>query len=293
MEHNLLIYNPISGRTGARDDYLGKVVQGLTDDGNELTVYQTQGKGDAREYLLNRKVSCDKIICCGGDGTLHEVVNGMLNTSNQSVLGYIPSGSTNDYAKNIGINKENAIHCIKKNAVRCIDVGSLNGEYFNYVAAFGAFANIPFTTSQKVKNVFGYFAYLLEGVKHLSDMKPRHIRFRTGDEEIEDDIVIGMVTNAFTVAGIINTHNNRTRLDDGLMEYLFIKMPQNILELQSIIASLVSEKIDDNFMYSGQSDKIVIHSEKMEWTLDGEDGGVHEDAVIETHSRVLNIIMGL
>lgn len=151
--------------------------------------------------------------------------------------------------KNIGINKENAIYCIKKNAVRCIDVGSLNGEYFNYVAAFGAFTNIPFTTSQKVKNVFGYFAYLLEGVKHLSDMKPRHIRFRAGDEEVEDDIVIGMVTNAFTVAGIINTHSNRTRLDDGLMEYLFIKMPQNILELQSVIASLVSEKIDDNFMY--------------------------------------------
>lgn len=256
MEHNLLIYNPVSGKTILKEEYLGRVIHNLTKDGDEITVYQTQKKGDASTYLKKIKFNYDKIICCGGDGTLHEVVEGLMNISERPVLGYIPSGSTNDYAKNIGITKENAISYIRTGNSKYIDVGKFNDKYFNYVAAFGAFTNVPFITSQKAKNILGYFAYLLEGVKHLSEIEAKHIQFQVDEKIMETDIVVGMVTNAFFVAGIINTGNSITKLDDGLMEYMFVKMPQSIIELQAIIASLVGGKIDDRFVYFGQAKNI-------------------------------------
>lgn len=289
---NLLIYNPVSGRNKDRENYLGKVVWGLTEKGNELTVYKTQGKGDARLYLENNSILYHKIICCGGDGTLHEIVNGMMNSGNTAVLGYIPMGSTNDYAKNIGISKENAIKFINENRTKLIDIGKMNGKYFNYVAAFGAFANVSFVTSQKVKNLFGYFAYILEGIKHLSEISPKHIRFQIDDMIIEDDIALGMITNAFTVAGFLGAGSKVTKLDDGAMEYLFVKMPQNLLDLQSIISSLLSEHIDDKFMYFGQAKKINLDSRELVWTLDGEDGGIHNNVEIEICPKAIEIIVG-
>ncbi len=290
--HNLLIYNPVSGRANFRTEHLGKIVYELTCEGNELSVYQTQGKGDAKKYLAENDVSrYDMIICCGGDGTLHELVNGLMENGLDIPVGYIPSGSTNDYAKNLGISSRNALSCIKKGYQQRIDIGNFNGEYFNYVAAFGAFTNVSFTTPQKIKNTLGYLAYLLEGVKQLPDVKPYHIKCQLDDKVIEDDVVIGMITNAFSVAGMKNRNDGNTRLNDGLMEYIFIKMPKNILDLQNIITSLLNSKVDESFMYFGHSKIFQIESEPMEWTLDGESGGLLETVEINTHQQALNIIV--
>ena len=290
--HSLLIFNLVSGRKEARAERLGKIIGSLTQDGNEVTVYQTRGKGDAREYLQSLQENrYDRIICCGGDGTLHEVVNGVMQRKEEPiVLGYIPMGFTNDYARNLGITRNNALKCLMKNENCAIDLGCLNGKYFNYIAAFGAFTNVSFVTPQQMKNTFGYFAYLLEGMKQLTDITPKHIRFQVDGKRIEDDIILGMITNAFFVAGVKNFNNHVVKLDDGFMEYLFIKYPKNIIELQTIIAQLLNEKIDDRYMYYGQFKTMQMESEPMEWTLDGESGGIHECVNIETFAGAIRMI---
>ena len=290
--HNLLIYNPVSGRANFKTEQLGKIIYELTCKGDELTVYQTQSKGDARRYLSGiSPEQYDKIICRGGDGTLHEMVNGLMENHLDMPLGYIPSGSTNDYAKNLGINPRNAVQCIRQAYVHRIDIGNFNGEFFNYVAAFGAFTNVSFMTSQKVKNSLGYLAYLLEGVKHLSDIKPYHVKCQLDDKMIEDDVVVGMITNAFSVEGVKNKNDGKTKLDDGLMEYIFIKMPKNIMDLQTMVTSLVNYEVHEGLMYFGHSKSFRIQSDEMAWTLDGEAGGVFEDVEIHTHQQALKMIV--
>ena len=293
MEHNLMIYNPVSGKIGEKDNFIGEVIGALTQNGSLLSVYQTQSKGDAEAFISNLPTNdYHKIICCGGDGTLHEVINGVAKSDKKAIIGYIPAGSTNDYAKNLGITPDNAIDYIRVGYASSIDIGNFNGEYFNYVAAFGAFTTIPFTTSQKLKNSLGYFAYLLEGIKQLSNIQPKHMRFQTNETGAEDDFLVGMITNAFSIAGFKNVNQQETKLNDGKMEYLFIKMPQNLIELQLIITALLNEHIDERFMYYGKFDWMELHSEPMEWTLDGEDGGTHTSVQISVHSDIVEIING-
>lgn len=293
MENNLMIYNPVSGKINEKENFLGEIITGLTDGGNLLSLYQTQGKGDAQTFISNYPIeSYNKIICCGGDGTLHEVINGIAASNKQATIGYIPTGSTNDYAKNLGINSDNAINYIRKGYASPIDIGNFNGEHFNYVAAFGAFTTIPFTTSQKLKNSLGYFAYLLEGIKQLNNITSKHMRFQTDQTGAEDDFLVGMITNAFSIAGFKNVNTGGTQLNDGKMEYLFIKMPQNLIELQLIITALLNDHIDERFMYYGKFTWMELHSEPMEWTLDGENGGTHSSAQISVHSDIVKIITG-
>ncbi len=288
---NLLIYNPVSGRKEGRNERLGRIVGALTRDGQELTVYQTQGKNDARDCIIKRKeAGFDRVICCGGDGTLHEVINGLMISGWDVPVGYIPMGSTNDYAKNLGITHQTAIKCIEEGEMSRIDIGCMNGEYFNYVAAFGIFTGVAFHTPQEKKNTLGYFAYLLEGIKQLADVSSKHIRFCVDGIWQESDVLVGMITNTFSIAGIKNFNRKQVQLDDGRMEYLFIKHPKNLIELQTVITLLMNEKIDERYMYYGQFHKMQMETESMEWTLDGEDGGIHEKVELEIYPGAVRII---
>ena len=290
--HTLLIFNPVSGKKEARIERLGRIVSGLSEDGAEVTIYQTQGKGDAEKYLMEAyQPVYDRIICCGGDGTLHEVINGVIRGGIKIPIGYIPMGSTNDYAKNLGISKNTAMKCIKEGTPGPIDIGCVNGEYFNYVAAFGAFTNVSFVTPQEWKNTLGYFAYLLEGIKQLTDITPKKIRFSVdGDAWLESEVILGMITNSFSVAGMKNFQQNQIKLDDGKFEYLFIKFPKNILELQAAITSLLNGKIEERYMHYGQFSKMELESMALEWTLDGENGGIADITKIETCPGAVQII---
>ena len=290
--HSLLIFNPVSGKKEARIERLGRIVSGLSEEGAEVTVYQTRGKGDAETYLKERYTPIyDRIVCCGGDGTLHEVINGVIRSDIDAPIGYIPMGSTNDYAKNLGITRNTAMKCLQEGAPGAIDIGCVNGEYFNYVAAFGAFTNVSFVTPQEWKNTLGYFAYLLEGIKQLTDITPKKIHFCVdGGECLESDVILGMITNSFSVAGMKNFNQDKVKLDDGKFEYLFIKFPKNILELQAAIASLLNGKIDGRYMYYGQFSKMTVECKGLEWTLDGENGGIADVTEIATCPGAVKII---
>lgn len=288
----LFIYNPVSGKSGNRTNRLGKALFELGKDDNEITVYQMKGKGDGARYLKTIDVNAyDLILGSGGDGTLHEIVDGALNVGYTNDIGYLPSGSTNDFASNLGIDNNNAVENILAHSVQSLDVGKFNDEHFNYVAAFGFFTDIPYSTPQNVKNSLGYMAYLLEGIKEIADMKSYRFRCETDSAIIEDDILVGIITNTLSVAGV-KLKDHMAKLDDGMLEYVFIKYPRNLLDIQNTIFALVNNKFDNRYMYYGHSEKFNITSDLMQWTLDGEDGGAHDTVLIETKKQALKIIVG-
>lgn len=288
----LLVYNPVSGKSINREQNLGNILLELGKSYNEITVYQTKSKGDGAEYLRNQDLSeCELLIVCGGDGMLHEMVDQALKCEYKGLIGYIPMGSVNDFANNIGINEYNAVSNIIKKKSRKLDVGKFNDEHFNYVAAFGQFTPISYTTSQDAKNMIGHLAYFLEGIKELSEAKAIRICCETDNEKFEDDVLVGVISNTFSVGGV-KLRKYMTELDDGEMEYIFIKYPQNLIDLQNTVFALLNGKFDSKYMYHGRSKRFEITSEPMEWNLDGEDGGNVDKAIIDIRRQALNIIAG-
>lgn len=289
----LLIYNPVSGRENSRTSKLGSSLMKLGQDGNEVLVYQTQEKGDARRYLSLVREQYDMIIACGGDGTLHDVINGVFQSNLCTPIGYIPLGSTNDFASGMGINFRNAVELIRRNNRKRVDVGRFNGEFFSYVAAFGTITSVSYSTPQSVKNSLGYMAYVIEGMKQLTQMRSYRVEVTVNRESFEDDILIGIISNSVSVAGMKQKRQNPS-LDDGLMEYLLIKKPAHLMELQTIVALLLQEKYDEKYMYYGKAATLSFRfAEKVEWTLDGEFGGQWNEVFVETCPKKLEIAAGV
>ncbi len=290
----LFVYNPKAGKAKIRNK-LSDIVDVFARSGYSIVVHPTQGQGDAREVVKNReKGAHDLIVCSGGDGTLDEVVAGMMQTQEHLPVGYIPAGSTNDFAKSLGIssNMVAAAETIVKGRVFSCDIGRFNEGLFVYVAAFGMFTEVSYATDQQMKNMLGHMAYLLEGVKSLSTIKSYVMRIESEEEIIEGDFIFGMVTNSISVGGFKNITGKDVELDDGKFEVLLVKRPVTYVELDNTVASLVVPKFDAQCIQYLKTSCLRIYSkEKISWTLDGEFGGEHKEVVIENLQKVLPIIV--
>ena len=219
-------------------------------------------------------------MCSGGDGTIDEVVTGMMKRQEKNPIGYIPTGTTNDFANSLHIPRnllgaaDNAVNGV----VFPCDVGKFNDGTFVYIAAFGLFTDVSYETKQGMKNVLGHLAYVLEGTKRLFNVPSYRIRVTHDDEVIEDEFIYGMVTNSRSVGGFRNMVGKQVVFDDGLFEVTLIKTPKNPIALQEIIAALLIEQVDTKHMYSFKTGKIEFESlEEISWTLDGEYGGSHDN----------------
>lgn len=290
----LFVYNPKAGKAKIRNK-LSDIVDVFARSGYSIVVHPTQGQGEAREVVKNReKGAYDLIVCSGGDGTLDEVVAGMMQTQEHLPVGYIPAGSTNDFAKSLGIssNMVAAAETIVKGRVFSCDIGRFNEGLFVYVAAFGMFTEVSYATDQQMKNMLGHMAYLLEGVKSLSTIKSYVMRIESEEEIIEGDFIFGMVTNSISVGGFKNITGKDVELDDGKFEVLLVKRPVTYVELDNTVASLVVPKFDAQCIQYLKTSCLRIYSkEKISWTLDGEFGGEHKEVVIENLQKVLPIIV--
>ena len=290
----LFIVNPHAGK-GYIKNHLLEITDILVKAGHEVTVYTTQSQGDAIRVTRERDKSYDLVICSGGDGTLDEVVTGMIQSGFRTDIGYIPAGSTNDFANSLKIPSimKRAAEIVAAGHTFPCDVGMFNQDVFIYVAAFGLFTEVSYGTPQEMKNMLGHMAYILEGMKHLQNIKSYHMKVTYGEQVIEDDFIYGMITNSFSVGGFKNiTRRNEVALNDGLFEVTLIKHPKNPIELNSILAALISEKIDTEYMYSFKADKLLIESdEEIAWTLDGEFGGNHTKITMENLKEAIDIIV--
>lgn len=294
MKRLLFIYNPHAGKELLRPR-VSDIVDIFVKAGYEVTIYPTQAYKDAykkvKEYENGR---FDLVVCSGGDGTLDEVVTGMMKRKVRNTIGYIPTGTTNDFANSLHIPRD--LLSAADNAVNGVefpcDVGSFNEDIFVYVAAFGIFTDVSYQTKQEMKNVLGHLAYVLEGTKRLFNVPSYRIKVTYNGETVEDEFIFGMVTNSRSVGGFRSMLGKQVGFDDGVFEVTLIKKPRNPIELQEIIAALLVEKIDTDHMLTFQTSDIHFESvEEIPWTLDGEFGGDHDRVNIRNLNKALQIMV--
>ena len=273
----LFIMNPKSGLMLA-PKYMAEIIERFSGAGYLTQVLMTTGRGDARDFAAEYGGEADTVVVSGGDGTLNEVIDGLLSGGHKTPIGYIPAGSTNDFANSIGLPKTipACVERIINGTPQPIDIGSFNGRYFCYVASFGAFTSTTYSVPQNIKNILGHSAYVMAGIKELANIKPIHAKITlekgTPDEEVhEGDYVLGGVCNSRSIGGIVNLQKLDVDLNDGLMEVLMIKMPKDLIELSETTASILGGTFKSHQIekYSAQNVTFEI-AEDTHWTLDGE-----------------------
>ncbi|HAX74233.1 MAG TPA: diacylglycerol kinase [Firmicutes bacterium] len=287
----LLLINPKSGR-GVIKEHLLLIVTQLSQAGYEVTVYPTKAKHDAtRKMFTARKY--DQIVVAGGDGTLNEVIAGAIEHHINIPIGYLPAGTTNDFATNLNIPKNipKAIElCLTGNPVS-IDIGQFNDRYFTYVAAFGAFTDVAYETPQPRKNMLGRLAYLIEGLLKLPTIHSYQCKIFYNDGFVEGNYIFGMISNSDSVGGIRQAFGQVANLNDGLFEVTLIKMPQNIIDLHRILTDFLNTEYDPEYVMTFKTNRITFEcNEPVKWTLDGEEGGLIENCTIKNLQRRVQII---
>ena len=273
----LFIMNPKAGVMLA-PKYLADIIEKFSGNGYLTQVLMTTGRGDARDFAAEYGGESDIIVVSGGDGTLNEVIDGLLSEGLKTPIGYIPAGSTNDFANSIGLPKtiHECVERIIKGTAGPVDIGSFNGRYFSYVASFGAFTSVTYSVPQNIKNIFGHAAYVMGGITELAKLKSIHAKITlepgTPEEEVhEGDYVLGAVCNSKSIGGILNLEKLDVDMNDGSMEVLMIKMPKDLIELSDIAASTLGGTFRSHQIETYSAHNVTVEiDENTHWTLDGE-----------------------
>lgn len=296
MEKMLFIYNPHAGKGQVRGK-LADILNAFTRAGLMVTAYPTQGRWDALRTARDYAADFDRVVVCGGDGTLHESINGLmaLPAHARPILGYIPAGTTNDFARTLALPRSmvEAATLAATGRARPVDIGRLGDKYFAYVAAFGAFTDVSYNTPQTFKNMFGHVAYLMKGAAELTNLKSYRLRLGHDGGVLEGDYLYGMVSNTTSVGGILGLPAEEVSLNDGMVEVILIKMPTNVLEFQATIRGLArQEYTEENGIFGLHTSHISIScNEVVPFTLDGEFGGNYmftDGGVVHTPIQIVS-----
>ncbi len=289
-----LIINPFSGTRRARLG-LFTVVDVLCSAGALVTVQTTQHRGHATQLAHDAALQgYDVIACCGGDGTLNETVSGILSSGADVPLGYVPAGSTNDFATSMGIPSDfrAAALGIVNGTPERIDIGRWSDRrYFTYIASFGAFTAASYNAAQPAKNAIGHLAYLLEGVKDLQSLRPNHIRAVSGGKVYEGDYIFGAVSSSTSVGGIVKLEHAGVRFDDGLFEVILVRSPNNIVEFSQIVQAIQSSNYTGKMFDFFHASEVTFDMFKpVAWSLDGERADSGRYVAIRNLHRALTLM---
>ena len=293
MKKLLLIYNPSSGtRKSAR--FLSDVSEVFTRHGYLVTALPTLKRGDATGYVKDFGPDHDLVVVMGGDGTYNEVVSGYVASGLKMPIGYIPAGSTNDFAQGLKLSKDmlTAAEDIATGKPSGIDVGLFNGRVFTYVASFGAFTKASYETPQSIKNTLGHLAYILSGASTLADIRPIHARIRTEDAEYEGDYLFGAISNSTSMGGILKLKPEDVDFSDGLFELLLLRTSDDILEISDLVRAVAEQEYDTTPMLTFvESRRFEIEiPEAVDWSLDGEYQKGVQNITIENLREAVNLI---
>ena len=272
MKKLLFVMNPYAGmRKGAKA--LADIIAIFNRADYEVITYMTAGPGDGRPIVAKQASQVDLVVCAGGDGTFNETVNGLLASGCDTPVGYIPCGSTNDFASSLQLqtNPVKAAQAIVDGDVTRYDIGKFGDRYFSYVASFGAFTKTSYNTPQSVKNALGHTAYLLSCVQELSQIRKEHLLIETSDQVIEDDFIFGAISNSTSVGGILTLDPKQVDMRDGKFELLLVRAPRDLLELSDCIRALQTQKYNCPMItFLSTSSLTVYANPEMDWSLDGE-----------------------
>lgn len=291
MKKILFIFNPIAGKSQIVNKFYS-IIDFYVKHGCLVTTMPMNMLDNFSEVLSQCRDGFDVIVCAGGDGTLNGVISRCMKIGCGLPIGYLPMGSTNDFAKTLGYSLDltQALErsCMKEE--RLVDIGKFNDRYFVYVAAFGSLAEVSYSTSQEAKNILGHFAYLLKGIQKITDLKSYKLTLECNEQMVEGEFCVGLVMNSLSIGGFKNPVSEFVVLDDGLFEILFVKMPKTLNELHQIIHDLINQKITNEMFVYKQTGHLKIQSDQMEWSLDGEFGGVANDVEIWNCKQAIRIV---
>jgi YegS/Rv2252/BmrU family lipid kinase len=290
----LLIVNPCSGRAKMYTELL-KVVEILSSADYIVTVYPTKSQGDATNFVAKlTDDDYDLFVVSGGDGTLNEVISGIMKAGLKTPLGYIPSGTLNEWSSGLDISRniEDAAKDIINGKQLKLDIGQFGDKYFSYTASFGAFTAASYSVPQEIKNVLGQTAYFFEGIKSLAAIKPIHIKCTYDDGEIEGDFLFGSISNSFSVGGIVKYDKTPVQLNDGEFEVFLIKNPDNVLKLQPIIDGILKHEFNREGIEFFKTKSLTVEtSEDLSWTLDGEFAQTNGKVAINNLQKAITFIV--
>lgn len=294
MKKLFLVMNPCSGKKRA-NKVLAEIIDVFNRADYEVTAYMTAARGDATRAAAARAPDFDRIVCIGGDGTLNEVIAGLHEVGQQTPIGYIPAGSTNDFASSLGLPKDllDAARLAATGEPRKLDIGSFNGRCFSYVASFGAFTRTSYATPQGMKNALGHVAYLLAGAKELTSIRSTHMRFVLADgTSFEDDYIFGAISNSTSVAGLLTLSPDLVDLNDGLFELLLIRKPHSLLELSDCVLALTTQEYHTPMLTMVSTGRVEIDCpSELDWTLDGEYAAGQAHCVVENLHDAIRVIV--
>lgn len=279
MEKLLLIINPCAGQKKAKK-LLSEIIEIFNRADFTVITHITNGSGDAEAACIRYADEVDRIVCCGGDGTFNETISGVLKSGKDIPIGYIPAGSTNDFATSLGLRADilEAARDIVEGKTEQVDVGLFGQRYFSYVASFGAFTRTSYMTPQSMKNLLGHTAYVLSSIQELSQIRSHPVRFTLSDGTvIEDEFIFGAISNSTSVGGVLTLAADKVDMADGKFELLLIRAPKDLFELSECVRAL-QQKIYNCAMITlvNTSQVQVTAPEEMPWTLDGEQEPGHQ-----------------
>lgn len=289
----LMIVNPRAGKHKSRSP-LFDAAAALSQAGYLISIHDTTAPGDAAETAAREGGDYDLVVAVGGDGTLNEVVSGLARLREPPLLGYLPQGSTNDFAASLRISADpaEAAAAIARNVPRQLDAGLWNGRSFIYVASFGAFSRTSYTAPQAAKNALGHFAYILEGMKDLSTLRPYRIRLTAGGEVLDGEYLFGAVCNSTSIGGLMKLDPERVVLDDGLFEMLLIPAPKTAADLQNLVLALLNQEYDSQGLVFRHVSSIHLETEEdLPWSLDGEYAPSAPAVDIRNRRRALTMLL--
>ena len=292
MKKLLLIVNPKAG-TRRIGRVLPEVIEIFNRADYEVTVHITAGSGDCTQVVRSRGAQADLIVCAGGDGTFNEAVAGMMESGIDRPLGYIPCGSTNDFAISLKLPTDpvKAAQLIVDGVPLKYDVGLFGDRYFSYVASFGAFTRASYSTPQDIKNALGHTAYLLEGIQEISQIRKEHIRIELDDRIIEDDFLFGAVSNSTSMGGILTLDPRQVDMRDGKFELLLIRAPRDLMEIHECVQAVSKQIYNCAMMTFVSTKKLTVHADaSMPWTLDGEREEGREQVVIRCLHQAITLM---
>ncbi len=295
MKKMLFIMNPFAGQKRV-NKYLADILLEYSRAGFDVITHMTTARGDAATAAQRWAGDVDLVVCCGGDGTLNETITGLLRSGADTPVGYIPAGTTNDFASSLGLsgNPMQAAMDILSGTPRPIDVGQFGDRYFSYVASFGAFTRSSYVVPQNIKNALGHTAYLLGGISEISQIRKEHIRMEIDGVLVEDDFLFGAICNSRSIGGILNLDPRQVDMGDGVFEVLLVRAARNLTEITECIQAVQNQQYNNCEMITFQRAKCVkIYADPdMPWSLDGEREDGHAEVMAQNIHHGIRVICG-
>ena len=292
MKKMLFIMNPVAGQKKA-NKFLSDILLLFSQAGYEIITYMTSGSGSATQAVKAWGGEVDLIVCCGGDGTMNETVTGLLSAGLQTPIGYIPAGTTNDFASSLHLsgNIMQAARDILEGEPVSYDVGRFGERYFSYVASFGAFTKASYLMPQNIKNALGHAAYVLGGISEISQIHTEHIRMEIDGLPVEDDFLFGAICNSTSIGGILSLDPKQVDMGDGLFEVLLVRSARNVEEIAECIRAVQSQVYNCAMITFRSAKKVTVHANPdMPWTLDGEREQGHETIEVENLHHAIRLM---